>query len=42
MKQCNAVNYKCKAAFILIYTLIIYLLLVNKIIYKWPHLYIKT
>ena len=26
----------------MIYLLIIYILLVNKIIYKWPHLDIKT
>ena len=31
-----------KAAFILIYILIVYILLVNKVIYKWPYLYIKT
>ena len=28
----------CKAAFRLIYILIVYILLVNKIIYKWPYL----
>ena len=31
-----------KAAFTLIYILTIYILLVHKVIYKWPHLYIKT
>ena len=31
-----------KAAFTLIYKLIIYILLVNKVMYKWPYLYIKT
>ena len=32
----------CKAAFPLIYILIINILSANKIIYKWPHLHIKT
>ena len=31
-----------KAAFALIYILIVYILLVKKVIYKWSHLYIKT
>ena len=31
-----------KAAFTLIYILIVYILLVHKIIYKWPQLYVKT
>ena len=31
-----------KAAFTLIYILIVNILSANKIIYKWPHLYIKT
>ena len=31
------VNQAIVAAFKLIYLLIIYILLVNKIIYKWPH-----
>ena len=31
-----------KAAFTLIYILIIYILLVDKVIYKWPNLYIKA
>ena len=30
-----------KAAFTMIYILIVCILLVNKIIYKWPHLCIK-
>ena len=32
----------CKAAFTLIYILIVNILPANKIIYKWLHLYIKT
>ena len=35
-------NKISEAAFTLIYILIFYMLLVNKIIYKWPHLCIKT
>ena len=31
-----------KAAFTFIYILIAYILLVNKVIYKWPYLYIKA
>ena len=31
-----------KNALRLIYKLIVYMLLVNKIMYKWPHLYIKA
>ena len=31
-----------KAAFTLIYILIVNILSANKIIYKWPHLYFKT
>ena len=31
----------CYATFTLIYILIDYILLVNKVKYKWPHLYIK-
>ena len=31
-----------KAAFTFIYILIVYILLVNKVIYKWPYLYIKA
>ena len=31
-----------KAAFTLIYILIVDILSANKIIYKWPHLYFKT
>ena len=31
-----------KAAFTLIYILIVNILSANKIIYKWPNLYIKT
>ena len=34
-------SYKCKAAFTLIYILIVNILSPNKIIYKLPHLYIK-
>ena len=41
----NLLNFKALfsyAAFTLIYILIAYILLVNKMIYKWPYLYIKT
>ena len=38
-QQCKAY---CKAAFRLIYILIVNILSANKITYKWPHLYIKT
>ena len=31
-----------KVAFTLIYVLIVYIFLVNKVIYKWPYLYIKS
>ena len=33
---------KSLAAFTLIYILIFYVIVVNKKIYKWPHLHIKT
>ena len=35
-------DFVFNAAFTLVYLLIVYILLVNKIIYKWLHLYIKT
>ena len=35
-------NDLSKAAFTLIYILIVNILSANKIIYKWSHLYIKT
>ena len=34
-------EFVLEAAFPLIYTLIVYILLVNKIIYKWSHLQIQ-
>ena len=43
-KECwlGKVAFSVKAAFTLIYILIVYILLVNKIVYKWLHLYTKT
>ena len=33
---------ECKVLFTVICIVIVYILLVNKVIYKWPNLYIKT
>ena len=41
MKEISLLS-KSKAAFTLIYILTVYIFLVNKVIYKWPSLYIKT
>ena len=41
-KANNKVKAFFKVAFTRIYTLIVYILLVNKVIYKWSYLYIKT
>ena len=38
----NSDQNSSKAAFTVIYILIVNILSANKIIYKWPHLYIKT
>ena len=43
-KECwlGKVAFSVKVAFTLIYILTVYILLVNKMVYKWLHLYIKT